>query len=267
MIHYQSFGERSALPVLVFVHGLTCALDDWAQQYEPLQQHHHCIAVDLRGHGQSKHLPGPYDIESLAADVAQLLRHLDIENAILIGHSMGTRVIVAAALQAMDRVTGLVFVDGSRQARENPQQVQADVLTSLQDDSTVPGYIEKLFLTMFLDSSDKDSRQHILQRATTTDPEIFRQTLAGMLHWDAARWPTAVESLTIPLLVMQSTNVDTARKRHQIKVGESTLYLDEIREHVPHAEIITIADAGHFTQLDAASEVNRQLLLFVRTKK
>ena len=109
MIQYQSSGSGENW--LVFVHGLTCDHSDWSQQISDFEANYKCLAVDLRGHGGSASMSGPLDIETHASDVVQLLCSLDIENAVLIGHSMGTRVIASACIQAPVRVGGLLFVD------------------------------------------------------------------------------------------------------------------------------------------------------------
>lgn len=70
------------------------------------------VAFDLRGRGRSRTLPGPYDLESLAADVAAALDALSIADAIVVGHSMGGFVAARLAASRPDLVASLVLVDG-----------------------------------------------------------------------------------------------------------------------------------------------------------
>ena len=111
MIHYQVSGTGDQW--LVFVHGLTCDGSDWSYQLRDFENEYQCLTVDLRGHGKSHGYGGPLDLETHASDVNRVLRSLNISNAVLIGHSMGTRVIASAAIQSPDSAGGLVFVDGS----------------------------------------------------------------------------------------------------------------------------------------------------------
>jgi pimeloyl-ACP methyl ester carboxylesterase len=107
--------ERSGVgsPPLVFVLGFACSHEDWARQVETLARRHTVLTCDLRGHGTSPGVPSACDIETFGADVAGLLRVLQLESVVLVGNSMGCRVVLQAYRDAPDRVAGLVLVDGS----------------------------------------------------------------------------------------------------------------------------------------------------------
>ena len=96
-------------PPIVFVHGFGCGRADWDAQVAYFSPRHQTVAVDLRGHGDS---PGSADlcsIERYGADVAEVMRALDLPRAVLVGHSMGCRVVIEAALQAPDRAKRLFW--------------------------------------------------------------------------------------------------------------------------------------------------------------
>src|SRR5579885_2846828 len=96
LLHHVIAGPPTR-PV-VFVHGFGCGLTDWDSQVAHLSPRHLTVAVDLRGHGRS---PGPAvacSIERYGADVAELMRALSLPPAVLVGHSLGCRVVTEAAL-------------------------------------------------------------------------------------------------------------------------------------------------------------------------
>jgi non-heme chloroperoxidase len=86
-IYYKDWG--SGQPV-VFHHGWPLSADDWdAQMMYFLMQGYRVIAHDRRGHGHSTQTADGNDMDTYAADVAQLAAHLDLRNAIHVGHSTG----------------------------------------------------------------------------------------------------------------------------------------------------------------------------------
>ncbi len=112
-IFYKDWGPKTAQPI-VFHHGWPLSADDWdAQMLYFVDQGYRVIAHDRRGHGRSAQVSDGHDMDHYAADVAALVAHLDIRNAVHIGHSTGggeaTR-YVAQHGQNRDRVAKLVLI-------------------------------------------------------------------------------------------------------------------------------------------------------------
>ncbi|MFK7965308.1 MAG: alpha/beta fold hydrolase [Burkholderiaceae bacterium] len=257
MIQHDLHGDKG--PWLVFVHGLTCDATDWKYQIEAFKNTHRCLSVDLRGHGRSAGLPGPYDQETLAADVVALIHELSIDQAVLVGHSMGTRAITAAALQAPQRVAGLVFVDGSKQGAGDPVEARNGVLALLGDAEKAKPFVNKMFSMMFTDKSNPDEQKTITARAESIPFAIFSHLMSHMAAWDAGRMQVAFEQLSIPVGVIQSTSVTPERNRLCLKPGETTPYLDLIRQSIKDVVVEVTDNVGHFSQLDAPDDVNRMI--------
>lgn len=88
-IFYKDWGPKDAQPI-VFHHGWPLTADDWDNQMMFfLGEGFRVIAHDRRGHGRSSQTDTGNDMDSYAADVAELVRQLDLRNAIHIGHSTG----------------------------------------------------------------------------------------------------------------------------------------------------------------------------------
>src|SRR3989440_849169 len=112
-------------PALVFVHGFACSLEDWRPQLDFFSATNEVIACDLRGHGQTPGRPHECSIEHYGGDVAALVGNLELKQCMLVGHSMGCRVVLEAARLLGDRVAGIVLVDGSRNATSDPEGAEA----------------------------------------------------------------------------------------------------------------------------------------------
>jgi non-heme chloroperoxidase len=88
-LFYKDWGDAAAQPV-VFHHGWPLTGDEWdAQMLFFLAQGYRVIAHDRRGHGRSDQIDTGHDMDTFAADVAALAEHLDLREAIHVGHSTG----------------------------------------------------------------------------------------------------------------------------------------------------------------------------------
>jgi len=88
-IFFKDWGPRDAQPI-VFHHGWPLSADDWdAQMLYFLGKGFRVIAHDRRGHGRSSQVADGHDMDHYAADIAAVVEHLDLRNAVHIGHSTG----------------------------------------------------------------------------------------------------------------------------------------------------------------------------------
>jgi non-heme chloroperoxidase len=88
-IFYKDWGPKTAQPI-VFHHGWPLSADDWdAQMMFFLGQGYRVIAHDRRGHGRSSQTDVGNEMDTYAADVIALAKHLDLKNAFHVGHSTG----------------------------------------------------------------------------------------------------------------------------------------------------------------------------------
>jgi non-heme chloroperoxidase len=88
-IFYKDWGPKDARPIM-FHHGWPLSSDDWdAQMLFFVNQGFRVIAHDRRGHGRSAQVSGGHDMDHYAADASAVTAHLDLKNAVHIGHSTG----------------------------------------------------------------------------------------------------------------------------------------------------------------------------------
>jgi len=88
-VFYKAWGDKNAQPV-VFHHGWPLSGDEWDSQVLFFLSHGYCaIAPDRRGHGRSSQTDTGNEMDTYASDVAELVRALDLKNAIHVGHSTG----------------------------------------------------------------------------------------------------------------------------------------------------------------------------------
>jgi non-heme chloroperoxidase len=108
-IYYKDWGTGQPI---VFSHGWPLSADDWdAQLLFFLEQGYRVIAHDRRGHGRSTQTGDGHDMDHYADDLAAVVDHLDLKNAIHVGHSTGGGEAVRyVARYGRDRVAKLVLI-------------------------------------------------------------------------------------------------------------------------------------------------------------
>ncbi|WP_337054687.1 alpha/beta hydrolase [Pseudoxanthomonas sp. USHLN014] len=112
-IFYKDWGPKNAQPI-VFHHGWPLSSDDWDAQMMFFVQHgYRVVAHDRRGHGRSAQVSEGHDMDHYAADASAVAEHLDLRNAVHIGHSTGGGEVaryVAKFGQPQGRVAKAVLV-------------------------------------------------------------------------------------------------------------------------------------------------------------
>jgi len=190
--------------------------------------------------------------------VEALLRALALPPAVLVGHSMGCRVVLGAALRAPERVAGIVLVDGSRFGPGMTQVFEAAFAAG-----EYRALLRELFEQMFTARSDPDAVAAVIERALAVPEDVGRALLLSLVRYDIDKLEGALESTAKPLLALQTTFVDRNRKRASMSPGQTTPYLDFIRAKVPGARIEVLPGVGHFPQLDAPAATSAALESFV----
>lgn len=254
-IFYKSHGNGGT--PIVFVHGALCGHEDWNSQFAHFGARQRVVAVDLRGHGKSTTEPDSCSIEAFAADVVALLRTLDLPPAVLVGHSMGCRVVLEANLQAPERVAGLVLNDGGRLGQGDPETAECKMRAEMA--AAYDKVVGNLFMGMFMANSDPKVRDRLVGRALAIPQAVGLAFFPRMLRWDASRSEEALAHVRVPMLVLQSTFTNTQRVRVSLEPGADNYWFQVVREHAPTARIQIVPGVGHFTMLEAPDEVTRAI--------
>jgi len=137
-IFYKDWGPRDA-QVLFFHHGWPLSSDDWdTQLLFFLKEGFRVVAHDRRGHGRSSQVWDGHDMDHYADDVAEVVKHLNIKNAIHIGHSTGGgEVAHYIARHGQENVKKAVLVSAVPpimvKTENNPEGLPKEVFDDLQN--------------------------------------------------------------------------------------------------------------------------------------
>ena len=241
MINYYIKGtEKKAL---VFVHGYSCSSEYWWPQLEYFSKDHTVIAVDIAGHGESGLNRKEYSMDAFGNDVTSVIEHLDLEEVVLIGHSMGGPVIVKAAnnLGVKTRLIGGVdtFHDLSTEGIGGFARTAVNTMFKLFYESMTEDSIDDFFI----DKTDEDLARWIRNDALKSPKHISQGTLNALLTMN---YPESLHELSIPIITLN------ARTFRETK-------LDSNMNTYKNLQIDFMEDVGHFIMLEKPVEFNNWL--------
>ncbi|KQP53893.1 alpha/beta fold hydrolase [Agreia sp. Leaf283] len=266
-IYYKDWGSKDAQPI-VFHHGWPLSSDDWdAQMLFFHSKGFRVIASDRRGHGRSTDIGTGHDMDHYASDVSAVVEHLDLKNAIHIGHSTGGGQVaryVAQYGEPQGRVAKAVLVSSVP-----PLMVKTDANPEGTPIEVFDGFREALAANraeFYVAVASGPFYSFNREGAKVSQPVIdnwWRQGMTGsaLAHYEGIKafsetdQTEDLKAISVPVLVTQGDDdqvvpyKDASLKQHEL-LQNSTL---KIYEGYPHGMLTTHADV-----------INPDLLAFIQ---
>jgi pimeloyl-ACP methyl ester carboxylesterase len=171
--------EGSGGPPLLFVHGYACDSHDWSWQLPHFAATHRVIAVDLRGHGRSSAPRDGYTAVQLASDLAGLLKELDVDGVVVLGHSLGAVVGSALAVEYPSLVAALVCVDPPYLVPDEVASSVQPLLATLRGADPAP-VIQQIIQGLDSPGTGPALRTWHLRRAAGVPAHVLRQAFENL---------------------------------------------------------------------------------------
>ena len=231
-------------PSLIFLHGWCGDRSFFSPQFEHFAATHRVVAVDLPGHGKSE-VPGKYEIEAFAADVALLARRLDLGRSVVFGHSLGAMVALALAAHSPELVGGVAMIDPPPLSKEVWKGFAAQLIPSFQGPDGPAGrrsFVEQMFLA----TDDPTRRSQIIETMTAVPNDIAIPMVQAMAAFDAM---VLLRVLDVPVLCVSSA-VPTNDARSLLEASPTMMLGQTV-------------GAGHFHQLEVPEQVNPMIERFL----
>lgn len=236
-------------PVVVLGHGLLFGTSMWRHQIEVLSSDYRCIAVDWRGQGQTPATESGYDMDTLYADLAALIEHLDVGPVHYAGLSMGGFVGLRLAARRPDLVRSLILIDTSS-GPEDPAKIKkyrlmAAVFGGFGMKPLLGQVAPIMFTPAFLETDAGKSTVEVWTRELATqDRKGVKKAIRGVTD----RPPVAdeIRAISAPTLVIVGSE----------DVATPVAKAEAIASAIRTSRIDILAGVGHVSTLEDPARVN-----------
>jgi non-heme chloroperoxidase len=267
-IFYKDWGSKDAQPI-VFHHGWPLSSDDWdAQMLFFLGEGYRVVAHDRRGHGRSAQVGTGHDMDHYAADASAVAEHLDLKNAVHIGHSTGGGEVaryVAQHGQPQGRVAKAVLVSSVPPIMLKTEQYPGGLPIDVFD-----GFRSALAANraqFFRDVAAGPFYGFNRSGATVLEPVIdnwWRQGMmgsalahyAGIKAFSETDQTEDLKAITVPTLVLQGDDDQIVPYKNASELQAKLL---------PNATLKVYPGFSHGMLTVNAAELNADLLAFIRS--
>ena len=252
-IHLVEAGEG---PALILLHGLTASHFTWEHTIPAFADRWRVIAPDLPGHGRSDKPDAPYTIDFYAGVIRSLARALDVEEAFVVGNSLGGQIAVELGL-AYPRFTRALVLAAPAGGYASGMRAVGWAIEGLAGPRTL-----RLALPRALGFCFHDARQPayvarrtvLLERLTHEDYPRFARAVSRSLRGALAAGRQPLERLFQPTLLVWG--------RHDRLVALSGSR--RLLRAVPHARLAVLEGCGHLPMVEQPARFNHVVTDFLR---
>ncbi len=229
--------QLGAGPPLLLIHGMMVTGEMFEPVLGDLAERHRVIVPDLRGHGRSAHLGGPYTIARLAEDLAELLDAFGVESADVLGYSQGGAVAQQFARDYPDRTRRLVlactYAYNMLTFRERLEGALLPWLVRVLG----PRRLATLFVHPGLGLGGgrpltPEAARHFRDIMTSNDRSLMIEAVRQMKAFDSREW---LDQISSPMLVLCGSE-DTAVPMHHARM---------LARGIRSSQLRVIDGAGH----------------------
>jgi pimeloyl-ACP methyl ester carboxylesterase len=252
-LHVVQWGEQGS--PIVCVHGLTANAFFFQSLVDTLAPHHRVIAYDLRGRGDSDKPRSGYSVPIHAADLQALVEVLHIENAVLIGHSLGALIALYYAAHYPTPLKKLVLIDAGAPLPWNAPEEQPAWLTAAVNrlGTPVPSfdtYIQNLknapFLGPFWNRYMDIYFEHDVY--FTEDGSVVAKALREAILEEGQRYPEAEPErqwadVYVPTLLLRAGHGMFSESDQLL----SRAAAEQVRHTIPDCRLINYPSLNHYT--------------------
>jgi 3-oxoadipate enol-lactonase len=234
--------------VVAFSNSIGTTLEMWDRQVSALSDRYRCLRYDTRGHGRSLVVDRPITIEDLADDLARLLDALGIEQAHIVGLSLGGMTAQAFGVRHATRARSLTLMATSAYLPHGWDERAATVRAHGMG-AIVDAVLARWFTPDFA-AAHPEAVAPLRERFLANNPQGYAACCEAIRDMDLRASNAALKAPTLIIAGADDPATPVAM-------------MDDIRARVPQAELVVLPQAAHILAVERANAVNRHLAAFL----
>jgi pimeloyl-ACP methyl ester carboxylesterase len=241
-IAYTTYG--SGKTTVIFIHGGFADQGYWKNQVKPFAKNYGVITVDLAGHGKSGKNREKWDIYAFARDVCAVMKKENVQQAVLVGNSLGGPVALETTRLMPNNVVGIVPVDNFQYLRAATPEADEYFKKQAQAyRSDFTGTMRKMVRHLFHEDVDPKLYAEIEKKMLNHSGEIAAAMLESFAGYDMAE---TAKKVPHPIRCINGDLMPTA--------------IEKNREIHPDFDAVILTHTGHYPMLERPELFNRHLM-------
>ena len=235
-------------PSLIFLHYFAGSSASWSKVITQLQATAHCIAPDLPGFGDSEPI-AERTVEAIAVVIAEMIRQLDLQRYILIGHSMGGKVALALASTQPPGLESLILLAPSP---PTPEPITASERSRLLQTQGSRSAAEETVHKITAQDLNESAFERVIQDNLRSSPEAWQAWLECGSRQDISLTMTTV---TVPVLVVVGSEDSVIPQALLQQEVVAALNAEGNSTGTAHTQLVVVPNAGHLLPIEAPEAI------------
>jgi 3-oxoadipate enol-lactonase len=251
-IALQELGEG---PLVIFLHGIGGNAGNWIRQLQALSKDYLAVAWDMRGYGNSEDFDGPFEVEDICNDLLSVINYYDVNQAHVVGLSMGGMIAQQFYLRHPGKVSSLVLANTNAGIGVAFSQQQKTEFVHLRRQPLLEGMeptdlVQTMLDTLLGENPPQSAIDNISASIASLHKTSYIKAIEAIIDFDCS---AVLAKISVPVLFIGSSldrviPVDSMKAMSKVFSGSQLYIFDGV---------------GHLSNLERPEEFNELLLDFL----
>jgi pimeloyl-ACP methyl ester carboxylesterase len=258
-LYYRINDFKKNTPTLVFVHGVYGSSSAWLKHEQKFLKSYNVLSYDLRGHGKSHSYKNykDYKIDNFVEDLNDLVTYLKIEKFILIGHSMGSLIVLDYILKYQEKITSAILLSpnintGNRWIKKIINKPLLRFVSLIESKMKKPRLGDHVDYSKYPNSGDWDVKRSIADLRNTG----MSNYLYCVKHFSGYDRRDNIKSIKIPLLIIHGEKDSIFPIKNSI----------EMAKKIPNSKLVVLKNANHILVINYFDDVSKLIDDFIKNQ-